>query len=167
MSWRRQFEVVNCTDCAPETSCYHCLRDYSNQSVHSVLQRGKTQRFLEALKADLTPLTDSLPGATRVISANPALWLLRQIEQAKVGVAIAAEMLTLRSPEGTLHTWLDLFQELLQRGVKVELDFVAIADKTPEGLSLARHLQLLLDKGATVAQIAACPEWPILIELGP
>src|SRR5690606_13459102 len=42
-------EVVDCPDCGPETSCYHCLRDYSNQFYHPLLRRGQVLSFLEHL----------------------------------------------------------------------------------------------------------------------
>lgn len=38
--------VVSYPDCEPETSCYHCLRDYSNQFYHPVLCRGPVQSLL-------------------------------------------------------------------------------------------------------------------------
>lgn len=37
----------NC-GCAPNTSCYGCLRSYRNQFVHEVLQRGPIQQYLGA-----------------------------------------------------------------------------------------------------------------------
>ncbi len=43
------FRVVDCPDCGPETSCYHCLRDYSNQTYHALLRRGPVWEFLDAL----------------------------------------------------------------------------------------------------------------------
>jgi len=43
------FRVVSCPDCGPETSCYHCLRDYSNQTYHSLLRRGPVREFLHTL----------------------------------------------------------------------------------------------------------------------
>lgn len=39
--------VVDCPDCGPETSCYRCLRDYSNQFYHPLLRRGQVLSFLE------------------------------------------------------------------------------------------------------------------------
>jgi hypothetical protein len=33
-------------ECGEETSCYHCLRNYSNQSFHDTLQRGSALRIL-------------------------------------------------------------------------------------------------------------------------
>jgi len=43
--------TVHCQDCGPETSCYHCLRDYSNQTYHPLLKRGPVADFLDTLLA--------------------------------------------------------------------------------------------------------------------
>lgn len=43
--------VVHCQDCGPETSCYHCLRDYDNQTHHTFLKRGPVADFLDNLSA--------------------------------------------------------------------------------------------------------------------
>lgn len=38
--------VSNCS-CGEDSSCYSCLRNYNNQSVHDILDRGKAMRFLD------------------------------------------------------------------------------------------------------------------------
>ena len=38
--------VDSCDGCAPETSCYACLRNYRNQFVHDLLQRGLAAHIL-------------------------------------------------------------------------------------------------------------------------
>jgi ATP-dependent helicase YprA (DUF1998 family) len=40
--------MANC-DCGEETSCYGCLRNFRNQSVHDQLTRGAALAFLERL----------------------------------------------------------------------------------------------------------------------
>ena len=42
--------VGNC-ECGPETSCYMCLRTFSNQRLHDELSRGEALRFLDGLWA--------------------------------------------------------------------------------------------------------------------
>ena len=42
--------IANCDDCAPETSCYSCLRDYSNQRFHHILRRDDLLKYLEKLR---------------------------------------------------------------------------------------------------------------------
>ncbi len=41
--------VADCDGCAPDTSCYGCLRSYSNQFAHPLLRRGPAADFLGAL----------------------------------------------------------------------------------------------------------------------
>ena len=40
--------VTRC-DCGEETSCYGCLRNFRNQTVHDQLTRGAALDFLERL----------------------------------------------------------------------------------------------------------------------
>jgi hypothetical protein len=42
-------EMVEECECGPETSCYSCLRSYSNQIFHERLSRGDAYRVLERL----------------------------------------------------------------------------------------------------------------------
>ena len=42
--------IADCTDCAPETSCYSCLRDYNNQVFHHILRRGEIVSYLQNLR---------------------------------------------------------------------------------------------------------------------
>ena len=50
---REAVMIADCTDCAAETSCYSCLRDYSNQIFHHLLRRGEVVDYLNQLQADL------------------------------------------------------------------------------------------------------------------
>ena len=45
--------IADCTDCAEETSCYSCLRDYNNQVFHHMLRRGEIVDYLENLQTVL------------------------------------------------------------------------------------------------------------------
>jgi hypothetical protein len=47
--------VGKCPNCAPDSSCYGCLRNYWNQPFHSVLQRGIAAEFLANLITRLYP----------------------------------------------------------------------------------------------------------------
>lgn len=44
-AWKR----VDTCECGPETSCYGCLRSYSNQREHDELKRGAAERILARL----------------------------------------------------------------------------------------------------------------------
>lgn len=43
------YNIVSECECGEETSCYSCLRDYSNQKYHENLVRGRVKVFLENL----------------------------------------------------------------------------------------------------------------------
>src|SRR5690606_7918782 len=69
--------IVNCVDCAPETSCYHCLRDFNNQWEHHLLKRGRVITFLETIQTSLatTPADTDVAGAHYVVAIDPTRWL--------------------------------------------------------------------------------------------
>jgi hypothetical protein len=50
---REAVKIANCTDCAAETSCYSCLRDYNNQVYHHMLRRGEILDYLNQLQDSL------------------------------------------------------------------------------------------------------------------
>lgn len=41
--------IAKCEDCAPDTSCYSCLRDYNNQLYHDILRRDEITYYLKEL----------------------------------------------------------------------------------------------------------------------
>lgn len=45
-----QNRVSGLCGCGEETSCYGCLRNYSNQMCHDILERGHALKFFKALK---------------------------------------------------------------------------------------------------------------------
>ena len=52
---RKALEMVSQCKCGGElgdTSCYHCLRSYTNQYCHHLLKRGYVKEFLEQLLAE-------------------------------------------------------------------------------------------------------------------
>jgi ATP-dependent helicase YprA (DUF1998 family) len=50
---KRTLEIVSSCSCS--TSCYDCLRTYSNQSFHEELDRHLVRRFLEPIVGELNP----------------------------------------------------------------------------------------------------------------
>ncbi|MGL5623687.1 DEAD/DEAH box helicase [Cetobacterium sp.] len=46
---KNTYKIVSECECGEETSCYSCLRDYSNQKYHETLVRGAVKEFLENL----------------------------------------------------------------------------------------------------------------------
>ena len=43
------YKIVSECECGEETSCYSCLRDYSNQKFHENLSRGAVKKILESI----------------------------------------------------------------------------------------------------------------------
>jgi len=156
--------IVNCTDCAPDTSCYHCLRDYNNQLYHSELRRGPVVRFLEILLRDFSSAPVDEMGAGQVIAANFPHWLMRQIEETQQHLALAATTITLEAPLAVEHHWLDLLHDLVQRKVEIDLYLATLPVKNAQGLSIARHLQVLMQRGLRLWQISNLPEWQVVID---
>ena len=156
--------ILNCNDCAPDTSCYHCLRDYNNQFFHQYLKRESALEFLDLLIASLKPLEIGVPGAVRVITSDPANWLFEKIRYAKQSIAIAVPKLDLRHPMGENYTWLDTLGDLLKKRCDVSLYLQYLPEQTPEGYSLAAHLQVLMSKGLKVWKIPQLPEWQVIVD---
>lgn len=156
--------ILNCNDCAPDTSCYHCLRDYNNQFFHQYLKRESALEFLDLLIASLKPLEIGVPGTVRVITSDPTNWLFEKIRYAKQSIAIAVPKLDLRHPMGENYTWLDTLGDLLNKRCDVNLYLQYLPEHTPEGYSLAAHLQVLMSKGLKVWKIAQLPEWQVIVD---
>jgi hypothetical protein len=156
--------ILNCNDCAPDTSCYHCLRDYNNQYYHQYLQRDAALKFLDLLIADLEPLDVGVPGAVRIVASDSASWLLEKIRYSRQSVALAIPALDLRHPQGENYSWLDTLGDLIKKECKVDLCLKHLPAHTPEGYSLASHLQVLMNKGLKVWKIAQLPRWQFIID---
>lgn len=156
--------IVNCTDCAEETSCYHCLRDYSNQLFHSELRRGQVKRFLEALQGEFNTISQEVSGAGQVVAANLPHWLIREVEASQKYLQLAADSISLETPRSGRHNWLDVLYELRQRNVDVDLYLTSLPDSEPANLSIARHLQVLIERGMRLWEINKLPEWHIVMD---
>lgn len=156
--------VLNCNDCAPDTSCYHCLRDYNNQFFHHLLVRENALSFLEVVLSDLEPLDGEISGASRVVSTNPSMWLLRQIENAHLSVDIAVPELSFGHPLGGNYSWFDTFNNLLTRKCDLNIYLQQLPDQDAKGLSISKQLQVLMDKGLNLWEIEKLPKWQILID---
>lgn len=159
--------IVNCPDCAPDTSCYHCLRDYNNQTYHPILKRGPVVAYLEALLSSLDPVSGELPGVGRVIATSPSRWLYQQVKQARNTLWLGVNEITILEPLGENKNWLDVIQDLLLRGCDVNLAVtdIPVPDRyNTDSLILCDHLQLLLQKGLHLWHINKRAEWTIIID---
>lgn len=68
---------VNTCDCGPETSCYGCLRSYSNQRDHDELSRGAAEQVLRRLLDNVGNIDSSYSqpvAAAAAPAALPADW---------------------------------------------------------------------------------------------
>lgn len=61
--------VAHC-ECGSETSCYGCLRSFSNQMVHDLLSRGGAAAALESLLGHSAGPVTPLPGGWAKLYAN-------------------------------------------------------------------------------------------------
>jgi len=162
-------KIVNCTDCAEDTSCYHCLRSYGNQHEHDLLKRGKIIRFLEELwlsvKSKDSPTVENINS---VITLNRPHWLAEQLINSKSSIQIATRTITLDEPKGSSSHWMDILYDLLRRGIKVQLylsEWVINRDSpAPNTLSVAQYLLTLIEKGLELYKINILPEWHIVID---
>jgi hypothetical protein len=156
--------VLNCNDCAPDTSCHHCLRDYNNQLYHDQLIREEALAFLEIVLADLEPIEDEVIGTSRVISSNPSMWLLRKTENAQLSIDIVVLELGLGHPLGENYSWFDTFNDLLIRNCEVNIYLKILPNQSSEGLSISKQIQVLIDKGLNVWKVQDVPTWQIIID---
>ena len=156
--------VLNCSDCAPDTSCYHCLRDYNNQYHHEYLKRDTPLEFLDLLIASQEPIDSGVPGTVRVNASVPDIWLNEKIRYSKQSLILAISNLTSGHPLGENFTWLDTLGDLVNKGCAVDLYLQDLPNQTAEDYSLATHLQVLMDKGLKLWQIKQIPKWQIVID---
>jgi len=156
--------VLSCNDCAPDTSCHHCLRDYNNQLYHDQLIRENALNFVEVVLADLVPLEGEIIGTSRVISTNPSMWLLRKIENTQLSVDIVVPELSLGHPLGENYSWFDTFNNLLIRNCEVNIYLKYLPNQFFEGLSVSKQIQVLIDKGLKIWEVQDVPKWQILID---
>ena len=64
-------EIVSRCECGEETSCYMCLRSYSNQRFHDTLSRGLAKNFLErVLLSEAGAATAGRSGSLGLVPAE-------------------------------------------------------------------------------------------------
>lgn len=156
--------ILNCSDCAPDTSCYHCLKDYGNQYHHQDLKREEALAFLDLLMANQKPLDVGVPGAVRVVATDPTNWLYEKIRYTEDTLFIAIPKMTLGHPKGEAYTWMDTLNDLLNSGCRIHLYLRELPGDKPEDMSIASHLQVLMSKGLKIYQRSTLPDWPILMD---
>ena len=157
----KTFNVLNCEDCAEDTSCYRCLKDYNNQYFHDELVRGPSLAFITRVLSYIEPIDEN---AVSVSLPNNQTWLYRKIKSTKSSIKIAFDQFTYKHPLGNQFTWMDTFQDLLHKDCKVNLFVKSIPDNNIDNISIRNHILLLLDKGLNIYKINEMPKWQILID---
>ena len=158
-------DIIDC-DCAEDTSCYRCLRDYSNQWEHHLLVRGRVISFLRALYASLNETDSTVPGRYDVAATDLGRWLAEQIEDAQQEVVIVAERLAQESPNPH-YSWPDILHALLLRNVSVRLYLAERPDPKRGDLSslvIAEQLRALLTRGLVLEVTKRPAPWQVLID---
>ncbi|MDQ7035922.1 MAG: hypothetical protein Q9P01_14145 [Anaerolineae bacterium] len=157
--------ILNCTDCSPDTSCYRCIRDYNNQIYHSQLKREQALKYLELVYSASQTNNYSVQSAGIIFTSNPDYWLLQQVQNAKQSVSIWVDSLTVEPISGSQYDWLDILQDCLRRGVKINLN---LQSSLEEDWVLVHYLRHLLNRypNVTLEKIEQIPTWNILIDDG-
>lgn len=156
--------VLNCTDCQPNTSCTHCLRDYSNQYYYDDLRRHEALRFLDQIRHDLSTHPDATVGA--VTANNLPYWLFRQIWNIKQDVYLAASALQDEKPFGASRSWLDVLNDLLNqhKNIYLLLPRFSIQADAPDLLYLAKRLDILMSRGLVLQWCEQLPDWNVILD---
>ncbi|NOT60398.1 MAG: DUF1998 domain-containing protein, partial [Acidobacteria bacterium] len=169
---RRTLSVVQCTDCTEETSCTSCLRNYDNQVYWNELRRGRVAQFLESLLAEVfpEPLDHFAVGAARVAAIDKNRWLKQQLAEARQETTLWVNRIAAENDAGEARTWLELLQETLRRGCKVNLCVaeIPVFDRNqPTTVGLRDHLRLLTSNYGLrlyVMEYLSSEAWHVLLD---
>jgi len=156
--------ILNCNDCAPETSCTHCLRDFNNQYYYSILKRESALRFLDGYLSHRYPSEDQIPGAFKVVAPNLQYWILRKLVYTKSSASLFLESIDDFSSSTDDDLWLDAINNLILKGKTLKLYLCKLPGYSLKGLSLAKYLQVLVEKGLELWKIETLPKWHIFID---
>ena len=157
--------ILNCNDCSPETSCNHCLRDYSNQYYYPILRRDSALKFLDGYFSHKEPVDADIPGSFKVVAPNLLDWISSKVSLSKYSVSIyltSLDEFTWRTDD---DLWLDVINELILKDKTVNLFLQQLPNETPKGYSQAKYLQVLIEKGLNLAQINRVPDWRLFIDV--
>lgn len=159
-------KTLNCDDCAPDTSCYRCLKDYDNQYYHNQLKRHEARDYLDLLVSEMERIEDSITGAYRIASPNLLKWTSEKVRYAKNELFIAIDDL-LNEPFLNADTpLLDLVNEALLKNIKVSLGFTKPIPQSAEGSNIKSQLAFLKDKGLKIYSLQTLPPWQVIIDPG-
>ncbi len=168
--------------CSCERSCYRCLRSYSNQFEHALLDKRMIMTFLDHLIAinrpeALAELERYGPGSRPYCGETPSLWLQRRMLAAGGRVVAVVEGISNDEITGA-DRWAEFLagQAKRQTQAKILLGVCEIPDLTDLSASnflAVKALMDLLEAGIEVYRIPAdylsagnLPRWQITWGLG-
>lgn len=169
---RHAEKVVLCPNCAEDTSCPNCLRNYDNQVYWKDLQRGQVARFLESFIQETYPagLDHIAKGAAYIAAIDKPRWLAQEIAACEQELLLVVESVTRQQPHGEVRNWLEILQDLLSRKRLVTLIVSELppSDRTQmEILALRNHLNLLVQNYGLKLYLRkpqSIPEWHGIID---
>ena len=134
--------------CAPDTSCYGCLRSYHNQFCHDLLSRGPVVEYLERLLEDI----DAAPQDDRPYFAPDKARFLNTLMAQAEKLVLVAETLWDTAP-GEIGSWSLTLHQLADR---LGTDFNFFLKNLPKetDLHLGSTLMLLINSRAKVYKVS-------------
>jgi len=93
---QKALQIASSCECGPETSCYQCLRSYSNQRVHDLLVRGRAEAYLSRVLLDVEPPSPDQPASP---TTDPWLEVLELSDASLASTALKLAALNLTVPD--------------------------------------------------------------------
>ena len=120
---KKAYRITDNCNCGVDAACYRCLKVFSNQYVHDLLDRGMAAVYLEKLiqSIEADPLTDHLYP-----SADISRMLKKVLTEADRVDVVAVELTSTNPPE--IGNWQLFLQQLAD---KVGNSLRVVLDKLP------------------------------------
>jgi hypothetical protein len=99
-----------------------------------------------------------------VVAPNLQDWILRKLVYTQSSASLFIENIDDYSTSTDEDLWLDALNNLVLKGKTVKLYLCKLPDNSPKGLSLAKYLQVLVEKGLELWKIEKPPKWQIIID---
>lgn len=167
------YKIASTCDC--DTSCYDCLRTYSNQPFHNNLNRHLVVRFLQplvekvspdpelqnfapdAIRVSLSKMADRLPNICRVAGSNSIIYLPSLIDEFNLN-------------NGSPVSWLNLLTDIINamRGSDKALELIvnelptAHSNRSDYLIVLQKRLEQWIDQGLLKLYQSSKGELPLL-----
>ncbi|BAY12979.1 DEAD/DEAH box helicase [Calothrix sp. NIES-2098] len=171
----KALEIV--ASCSCDTSCYDCLRTYSNQAFHAEINRKIVADFIKYLVMKPDPeLQDFAPNANRAKLSQMAVRLPGLCRMAgKVSMIYLPSLIDgFNLNNGSLLSWIKLIKDVVSSMERSEIPLELILNQLPQPNTAAsdsvrrnlqllqKHLQQWVDKGALKLYQTSVNDVPIL-----